>query len=75
MVPRALPPSSGDRSLARLGPITATRGSVGLLRGVGVAVVAVNLALISAVLGLWNRIRKLQNAALDDADQHPARRM
>lgn len=76
MMPRTTPPMAAERGLARLGPITATRGSVGLLRGVGAAVVGVNIVLLAAVLALWSRVRKLRSAALDDhADVQPARRM
>src|SRR5579859_139824 len=41
MVPRPAPSGSGDRSLSRLGPISATRGSVGLLRIIAAGVLLV----------------------------------
>jgi type III secretion protein J len=75
MVPRAQPASFAERGLTHLGPITATRGSVGLLRSLAAAVVAINVALVAAVLALWSRVRKLRAEALDDASPQPARRV
>jgi type III secretion protein J len=59
----SLPP---DRELSHLGPITATRGSIGWLR-IGVVVSALAyVALLGAVLGLWSRVRKLRAEAAGD---------
>jgi type III secretion protein J len=60
MVPRAAPVALSDRALSRLGPVTATRGSVALLRIIAAAVVVFDLALGFVVLVLWSRLRKLQ---------------
>jgi type III secretion protein J len=73
MVPRAAAAAGVDRALSRLGPISATRGSVSLLRLVTAGVVFVNLALVVAVLLLWSRLRRLQNAALEPP-LNPSRR-
>jgi type III secretion protein J len=66
MVPRPLGAASTDRSLSRLGPITATRGSVGILRIAAALVVLVNLVLVVAVLFLWTRLRRVRAAALEE---------
>lgn len=73
MVPR---PSAGaaDRALARLGPITATRGSVSLLRLVTAGVVAIDLALMGAVLLLWSRLRRLRAVATEPPSLQQPRR-
>jgi type III secretion protein J len=72
MVPRP-PGNAADRALARLGPITATRGSVGLLRIVTAGVVAFDLALVVTVLLLWSRLRKLRALATEPSLQQPRR--
>jgi type III secretion protein J len=59
--------SAADRSLSRMGPISATRGSVKLLRIVAAGVVFVDLALVIAVLVLWSRLRTVRAAALEEA--------
>jgi type III secretion protein J len=59
--------SAGDRSLSRMGPIAATRGSVKLLRIVAAGVIFVDLALVIAVLVLWSRLRTVRAAALEEA--------
>lgn len=65
LVARPAPPAAPDHGLARIGPIAATRGSVGWLR-IGVAVaVATNLALVVAVLALWAKLRRARGE--DDA--------
>jgi len=75
MVPRP-PAPSPERTLSRLGPITATRGSVALLRLATAGIVAVNLALVLAILVLWSRLRKLRAAALEEGpDLRQARRI
>ncbi|HKQ69446.1 MAG TPA: hypothetical protein VJT73_08910 [Polyangiaceae bacterium] len=68
-IPRPAPAGSAERALSRLGPITATRGSVSLLRMVTAAVVAIDLALVGAVLFLWSRLRKLRAEALEEAPE------
>jgi type III secretion protein J len=74
MVPRPAMAASNDRTLSRLGPITATRGSVGVLRIVAAAVVLVDLVLVFSVLVLWSRLRRLRAAALEEsADLRQAR--
>ena len=55
-----------DRSLTHFGPITVTRSSLPPLRVVVGAVVAINLALLVAVLLAWLRLRRTQ-LALEDA--------
>jgi type III secretion protein J len=68
MVSRPAPSGAADRSLARLGPITVTRASLGILRAAAGAMLAVDLALVVAVLALWSRLRKLR-AGLEEAPQ------
>jgi type III secretion protein J len=67
MVPRPAGGAAVDRSLSRMGPITATRGSVRLLRIVAAGVVFVDLALVVAVLVLWSRLRTVRAAVLEEA--------
>jgi type III secretory pathway lipoprotein EscJ len=67
MVARPAASMSADRSLSRMGPIMATRGSVRLLRIVAAGVVFVDLALVVAVLVLWSRLRTVRAAVLEDA--------
>ena len=69
MVPRPAPAGLSDRAMSRLGPVTATRGSVALLRVVGAAIVAFNLALGFVVLVLWSRLRKLRATGPDEAPE------
>ena len=69
MVARPVVGATGDRALSRLGPITATRGSVGILRIAAAAVVAVDLVLALAVLVLWSRLRKLRVATLEEGPE------
>jgi type III secretion protein J len=72
-VPRLATPAA-DTALARLGPITATRGSVSLLRMVTAGVVAVDLALVVAVLLLWSRLRRIRALALEPSPLREPRR-
>jgi type III secretion protein J len=75
MVPRPAAPTSTDRTLSRLGPFTATRGSVTLLRIVTAVVVLVDLVLVFAVLVLWSRLRRMRATALEEGpDLRQARR-
>jgi type III secretion protein J len=73
MVPRPTT-TAADRALARLGPITATRGSVSLLRMVTGGVVVIDLALVFAVLWLWSRLRRIRALALEPPPLQQARR-
>jgi type III secretion protein J len=66
MIARPSPPASLDRGLARIGPLTLARGSVGLLRIVGACVLLVDVALVSAVLVLWGRLRRVRSSVADD---------
>jgi type III secretion protein J len=75
MVPRPVA-ASPERTLSRLGPITATRSSVSLLRLVTAAIVVVDLALLLAVLVLWTRLRRLRATVSEEApDLRQARRI
>ncbi len=74
MIPRPAPAAMGDRMLSRLGPITATRGSVGTLRIVAAAVVLVDLVLVFSVLVLWSRLRRVRAAALEESPDLPQAR-
>jgi type III secretory pathway lipoprotein EscJ len=67
MVPRPAASTSADRALSRLGPFTATRGSVTLLRIVAAVVVLVDVVLVLAVLVLWSRLRRVRAAVLEEA--------
>jgi type III secretion protein J len=69
MVPRPAPATLSDRALSRLGPVTATRGSIALLRVIGASVVVFNLALGFVVLVLWSRLRALRAAAPEEAPE------
>ena len=74
MVPRPAAAAAVDRALSRLGPITATRGSVSLLRFVTAGIVLVNLTLLVAVLLLWSRLRRMRAAVLEPPPLQPSRR-
>lgn len=65
LVPRhTLPPPPG-LELARLGPLTVTRGSVGYLRGLVALALLLGLAPTAALLLLWRRSRRALAAALN----------
>lgn len=51
-----------DRELRRVGPITVTRGSLSPLRFVAAGAVLLNLALLGAVLLLWSKVRRTEDA-------------
>lgn len=51
-----------DKELRRVGPITVTRGSLSPLRFVAAGAVALNLALLLAVLLLWTKVRRTEEA-------------
>jgi len=51
-----------DKELRRVGPITVTRGSLSPLRFVAAGAVALNLALLVAVLLLWTKVRRSEDA-------------
>jgi type III secretion protein J len=70
MVSRPAPSVAGDRSLAKLGPITTTHASMRLLRAASAAVLGIDLALVATVLALWSRLRKLR-AGTEEAPQAP----
>lgn len=72
LVSRPAPSGAGDRSLAKLGPITTTHASMRILRAVTGAVLAVAVALVATVLALWTRLRRLR-AGLEEAP--PARQV
>jgi type III secretion protein J len=74
MVPRPGGGAAVDRALSRLGPITAPRGSVTLLRLVTAGVVLVDLALVAAVLLLWTRLRRMRAMAIEPPPVQPSRR-
>jgi type III secretion protein J len=69
MVPRPAPGAPSDRALSRLGPFTATRGSVSLLRIAACLVVTVDVILVFAVLVLWSRLRRVRAAALEESPE------
>jgi type III secretory pathway lipoprotein EscJ len=51
-----------ERELSRVGPITVTRASLSPLRLVAAGAVALNLALLAAVLLLWSKVRRTELA-------------
>jgi type III secretion protein J len=51
-----------DKELRRVGPITVTRASLSPLRLVAASAVALNLALLVAVLLLWSKVRRTEDA-------------
>ncbi len=51
-----------DKELRRVGPITVTRASLSPLRFVAAGAVAFNLALLAAVLLLWAKVRRTEDA-------------
>jgi type III secretion protein J len=51
-----------DKELRRVGPITVTRASLSPLRFVAAGAVLLNLALLAAVLVLWSKVRRTEDA-------------
>jgi type III secretion protein J len=51
-----------DKELRRLGPITVTRASLSPLRAVAGGAVLLNLLLLGAVLLLWSKVRRAEEA-------------
>jgi type III secretion protein J len=51
-----------DKELRRVGPITVTRASLSPLRIMAGAAVLLNLALLAAVLLLWSKVRRTEDA-------------
>jgi len=51
-----------DKELRRVGPITVTRSSLSPLRFVAAGAVGLNLALLVAVLLLWTKVRRAEDA-------------
>jgi type III secretion protein J len=51
-----------DRELRRVGPITVTRASLSPLRAVAGGAVLLNLLLLAAVLLLWSKVRRTEQA-------------
>jgi type III secretion protein J len=51
-----------DKELRRVGPITVTRASLSPLRVVAASAVLLNLALLVAVLLLWTKVRRTEDA-------------
>ncbi len=51
-----------DKELRRVGPITVTRASLSPLRLVAAGAVVLNLALLAAVLLLWAKVRRTEDA-------------
>ena len=51
-----------DKELRRVGPITVTRASLSPLRFVAAGAVLLNLALLAAVLLLWAKVRRTEDA-------------
>jgi type III secretion protein J len=51
-----------EGSLLRLGPVSVTRGSVGALRLIVVAIAVLALGLLGSVLALWTRLRRTEMA-------------
>jgi type III secretion protein J len=75
MISKPAAPLSPERVLSHLGPLSATRGSVLILRMLGAAVVLIDLVLVGTVLWLWSRLRRARaEAAPEPSDEKPARR-
>lgn len=70
--PSALPAAGVERDLARVGPLTVTRSSVGPLRWIVSATVFTNLLALGFAAFAWVRARRTQ-LALDDARAPGAR--
>ncbi len=49
-----------ERDLARFGPITTTRSSLGWARAIAAGVILLLLVLVGAVVSLWTRLRRVQ---------------
>jgi type III secretion protein J len=62
MTPTPAPARAAERELARLGPITVTRGSMTPLRALIAAMLLSNLVLLGCLGLLWARVRRAENA-------------
>ena len=51
-----------DKELRRVGPITVTRASLSPLRVMAAGAVLLNLLLLGAVLLLWSKVRRTEDA-------------
>jgi type III secretion protein J len=69
MFPRLAAAGSSDRALSRLGPITGTHGSIGILRWVACAVVLMVFALVMVILFLWSRLRGLRATTSEEGPE------
>jgi type III secretion protein J len=74
MVSRPAAPLSAERALSHLGPLSATRGSVVLIRMVGAAAVFIDLLLVGTVLWLWSRLRRANAETTPDSNEKTGRR-
>jgi len=74
MLPAAPRARTGERQLARVGPLTVTRSSLlGLRALIGVAVL-VNAVLLACVLALWSRLRRAESTLAEARPNEPERR-
>lgn len=62
MAPTPAPSRGATRDLARLGPLTVTRGSMTPLRGMIAVAVLSNLVLLGCLALLWVRVRRTEHA-------------
>jgi len=64
LLPRPVTTPSPERELAQVGPFTVTRGSAGLLRTAIALTAFLHIALVTGVLVLWRRLRRMRMEAL-----------
>ena len=63
--PNPEPSRPTDRQLARFGPITATRASLGWARGLVGGVIALAITLAAVIVTLWTRLRRAHGRLAD----------
>jgi len=60
---------AAERELARVGPLTVTRGSLSLLRVTALGIVGLNLLFVTGLLLLWSRLRRTELALTEARSQ------
>jgi type III secretion protein J len=71
MSPAPPPRRPPDRELARFGPLTVSRASIGSLRAIVGIAVLLNVALLGCVLALWSRMRRAELALGEQRGEEP----
>ncbi|HEY3495862.1 MAG TPA: hypothetical protein VGK73_14290, partial [Polyangiaceae bacterium] len=71
MTPAPMVAAPPGRELARLGPLTVTRASMSPLRAIVAVIVLINAVLLGAVLLLFARLRRTEQALAESRQESP----